>query len=495
MKQRSHAVLALLLAAVCVPLWISCERPVAPENPNGPPDTRLANVPKERDTVFALVNMSWTGGDNDGFITQYQYRYFTYHLAPGTSDTWVLFDSTGWHDTTGTGATIAFNSTEALNMQRFLVRAKDNESNVDPIPAERVLYTLRTVSPVTRILAPKNNGSLLVDDVVTDWWPGVQLIFKATDPTGRGKIVEYAWAVDDGPWTWQVDTSVFITPDKFSGALTGRHEIKVTSRNNTNLIDPIGDSVSVNLIIPSFTRSVIIIDETDEFNNPFLTWKIADSTVDRFYSDLFPGATQWDFKTQGMPPREVLAEYQLIVWHADDVPTSRPHKISDPANIEIFTDYLKVGGKFFMSGWRILKSFAYYSNFPFTFAPGSFVYDYLHIRMVTETDIMGDMTGAKGKTGVFSSIKVDSTRLANFPYDGRLSQVNLITTMAGFTDVLYSYENDPLSPNVSYRGRAVALRYYGTVYDAVVLGFPMYFIKKQDALVMSQEILRSLHVQ
>ena len=495
MRQRSKVILALLLAAACAPLWLSCERPVAPENPNGPPETRLANVPKERDTVFALVNMSWTGGDNDGFITAYQYRYFTYHLAPGSTDSWVIFDSTAWHDTTGTGATIAFNSTEALNMQRFLVRALDNDGNFDPVPAERVLYTLRTVSPVTKVLLPRNNGSLLVTNTVTDWWQGVLLTFKATDPTGRGQIVEYAWSVDDGPWTWQADTSVFITPDKFSAPLTGRHEIKVTSRNNTNLIDPIGDSVSVNLIIPSFTRNVIIIDETDEFNNPFLTWKIADSTVDRFYSELFPGATQWDFKTQGMPPREVLAEYKLIVWHADDVPTSRPHKISDPANIEIFTDYLKVGGKFLMGGWRILKSFAYYNNFPFNFTAGSFVYDYLHIRTVTETDILGDMTGAKGKTGVFSSIKVDSARLANFPYDGRLSQVNLITTMAGFTDVLYSYENDPLSPNVTYRGRAVALRYYGTVFDAVVLGFPMYFIKKQDAQVMAQEILRSLHVQ
>ena len=191
-----------------------------------------------------------------------------------------------------------------------------------------------------------------------------------------------------------------ITPEKFSGSLNGPHELKVISRNNTNLVDPVGDSVTVNLIIPSFSKNIIVIDETDEFNNPFISWGLADSTVDKFYAQVFPGATEWDFKTKGMPPREVLADYKLIVWHADDVPTSRPHKISEPANIEIFTDYLKVGGKFLMSGWRILKSFAYYNNFPFTFTQGTFVHDYLHIRGVTETDILGDMTGAKGKTGV-----------------------------------------------------------------------------------------------
>ncbi len=493
--RRWSAVSLMLLAAACVPLWLSCERPVAPENPDGPPDTRLANVPKEQDTVFALVSLSWTGGDNDGYVAGYQYRYFTYHLAPGSSTFWELYDSTAWHDTTGTGAVIAFNSTQALNMQRFLVRAIDNAGNPDPTPAERILYTLRTSPPITKILYPSNNGTLLVSPQVTDWWQGVLLVFKGTDPTGRGKIVDYAWSVDDGPWTWQTDTSIFITPDKIPGSLNGRHKLKVTSRNNTNLLDPVGDSVSVTLLIPSFSKNVIIIDETDEFNNPFITWGIPDSVVDKFYADVFPGATEWDFKTRGMPPREILAEYKLIVWHADDVPASRPHKISDPANIEVFTDYLKVGGKFLMGGWRILKSFAYYNNFPFSFTPGTFVYDYLHIRGVTETDILGDMTGAKGKTGSFSSIQVDSARLANFPYDGKLSQVNLITTMAGFTDILYSYENDLSSPNVTYRGRAVALRYYGTVFDAVVLGFPMYFIKKQDAQVMAQEILRSLHVQ
>ncbi len=38
----------------------------------------------------------------------------------------------------------------------------------------------------------------------------------------------------------------------------------------------------------------------------------------------------WNFKAKGMPPREVLAQYKLLVWHADDVPVCNPHKISTP---------------------------------------------------------------------------------------------------------------------------------------------------------------------
>jgi len=440
------------------------------------------------------VTLNWSAGDYDGFITRYQYRYFTYHLAPGTTNNWVLFDSTNWVDTTGGSVTIAFNSTEILNRQRFLVRAIDNDGEADPTPAEKILYTTRATPPITRIVSPTQRDVLLVVDHVTDWWSGAPLVFTAVDLTKGGKVMEYAWSVDGGPWNWGTDTSVYIPPNAFKPPLDGMHFIKVTSRNNTYLVDPIGDSVSLRLMIPPFDRKILIIDETDEFNNPFITLGIQDSTVDQFYAEVFPGSDSWDFKKDGMPPREVLGHYKIVVWHADDIPATTPHKISDPRNIAVFTDYLIVGGKFLMSGWRILKSFAYYNNFPFTFQRGTFVYDYLHIYTVDETQIIGDCLGGMGKPGSFSNFRVDSARLAFFPYDGKLAQVNLITKMAGFTDVLYSYVNADNSPFVTYRGRPIALRYYGTVFDAVVLGFPMYFIRKDDAKVMVREILQSLHV-
>jgi hypothetical protein len=494
MKPLMIPLVPLAVAAILF-AQLSCERPTSPANPNGPPFTKMANVPKDNDTVFALVTLNWSGGDYDGFVTKFQYRYFTYHLAQGSTTLWEPFDSTQWTDTTGTGAVIAFNSTEVVNKQVFLVRSFDNDGNVDPNPAQKVIYTTRTVPPITRIFSPVRGSTILVQQQVTDWWYGVLLKFNAKDPTKYGQIVEYAWSVDNGPLAWQKDTSVFVTPDKFAAPLTGPHLIRVTARNNTNLVDPNGDTLTVNLLVPPFDRKVLVIDETDEFNNPFITVGIKDSTTDRFYAEVFPGSDAWDFKSKGMPPREILAHYELLVWHADDIPASRPHKISDPANIAVFTDYLNVGGKFLMSGWRILKSFAYYDNFPFAFQQGTFVYDYLHIRTVTETDILGDMTGGKGKTGSFSNIAVDSAKLAFFPYDGKLSQVNLILTMAGFTDYLYSYVNADNSPNVKYRGQVTALRYYGTVYDAAVLGFPMYFIREEDAKRMAQELLTSLHVQ
>lgn len=491
-----HLMLRLIGVMFCGLVLLSCERPTQPPNPNLPPHTKLANVPSEGDTIFPLATMNWTGGDEDGFVARYQYRYFTYHLAPGSTTTWLVYDSTDWYDTTATSVTVAFNSNQDLNKQIFFVRAIDNEGAIDPNPISRVIYTTKASPPKTTIRVPVNNSSVFGLPHISDWWEGIQLQFSAVDQTVGGKIVEYAWSVDGGPWHWGEDTSVIITPENFKLPVNGKHSIKVTSRNNTNLIDPVGDSISINLLVPTFEKNVLIIDETDEFNAPFITFNISDDSVDAFYSRIFPGAAVWDYKANGgMPPRDTLAHYKLILWHADDRPVSVPHKIAEQKNITIFTDYLRVGGKFLMSGWGILKSFAYEKNFPFTFPPGTFVYDYLHIRTVDETSLVGDCIGGAGTSSQFSTFRVDSAKLASFPYNGMLSQVNLITVPAGFTEGLYSYENLPNSPYVTYRGRYIALRYYGTTYDAVVLGFPMYFVRENDARTMAREILQSLNVQ
>jgi len=440
--------------------------------------------------------MYWTGGDNDGYIAKYQYRYITYHLVMGTNNEWKEFDSTQWKDTIGTAVTIPFNSSENINRQRFMVRAIDNTGGIDPEPAEKIIYTTKASPPVTKIITPVKNDTILALNTISDWWTGIKLTFTASDQTINGAIVNYAWSVDGGPWHWSSDTTMTIAPDNFTQPITGKHYIKVTSRNNTNLIDPIGDSAALYLVMPSFDKKVLVIDETDEFNFPFITYNISDATVDNFYYRVFPDADHWDYKAnKGMPSRATLAKYKLVVWHADDWPQSVPHKISDPKNIEIFTDYLKVGGKFLMSGWGILKSFAYNSNFPYTFPPGSFVYDYLHIRTVGVTELLGDCIGGESTMASFSSFRVDSLKLAFFPFSGKLGQVNLIISPAGFTVSLYTYINLPSSSYVFYRGRTIALRYYGTTFDAVVLGFPLYFINEEDAIVMGKQILRNLNIE
>ncbi|NIT99423.1 MAG: hypothetical protein GWN01_00295, partial [Nitrosopumilaceae archaeon] len=80
-----HKDIYFMIAIFLFSSWCSCERSTAPPMENQPPETYIANVPAENDTIFALVSLSWNGGDSDGFVAKYQYRYITYFLFQGDS--------------------------------------------------------------------------------------------------------------------------------------------------------------------------------------------------------------------------------------------------------------------------------------------------------------------------------------------------------------------------------------------------------------------------
>jgi len=487
-----YNIIKTFLLVFIIVIWTSCQKPTEP-NPNDPPNTTVANIPRDGDTLFALQTLYWDGEDNDGYVKGYQYRYITHRLVQGDSVVQV------WKYTDQTSLTVAFLSDDDLNKQVFEVRAVDNNGAVDPTPAVKILYTQRTYFPITTIEKPANNEKYFAEDQTTDWWQGIELIYKARDPDEEGGIVEYAWSVDNGGWHWTEDTLIYIPPGEFSQPLTGQHVIRATSRDNTNLVDPIGDSVIVTLVKPTFERDILIIDETDESNFPFGTVHPTDQQVDQFYSDIFQTSYQWDFKSRGIPPKDTLGQYRLVVWHADDYPSSLPHKIVNYT--DIIEDYLDVGGKFFMSGWRILKSFAWDQSFPLSFNEGTFVHDYLHIISVDETfGYTGDCIGFIGVGDSFDDIRIDSTKLIDFPFiipgqSWGLTNINLIIQPAGFTDVIYTYNNAFNSQFPQYRGKACGLRYYGSSFDAVILGFPVFFLVKEDAEVMVNQVLQNLNMR
>jgi len=471
------------LLVLCFSIY--CERETNPANPNQLPNTTLANIPKENDTLFALITLHWDGEDYDGFIAGFQYRYITQHILMGDS---VVKD---WISTTETSVTIPFESSDILNYQRFQVRAVDDKGQIDPEPAERWFYTVQTVFPETEILVPQNNQQFFVIEQITDWWEGVPLTYTALDEDGE--VVEFAWRVDKGEWNWTADTSLHIDPSFFQ-PLGGPHTISVTSRDNTNLIDPVGDSITVNLIQPTFSIDKLIIDETNEalFTGGLNSYRNRDDLVDTFYTQIFGEADLWDYKSQGMPTKSVLGQYKLVIWHADN-PYSNPtdvHKL--PLHIEDVKDYLNVGGNFIMGGWRILKSFAQADEFPKTFEQGTFIHDYLHILEADESSLIPtDFVGCNPWPNVNDTLFVDEDKLSQFPYFGMLGQINVMPRRAGFTEVMYVYANR-LSGLTTWRGEPVGIRYNGSVFNTIVLGFPMFFIRESDAQIMANQMLNSL---
>ncbi len=486
--------LFVFMALVISIFIFSCERKTSTANLNMPPNTTIANIPVDSTTLFALQTLHWDGEDNDGFISSYQYRYVTYHQVLG--DSFVQ----DWQQTNETSVIIPFESSDELNLQKFEVRAVDNNGDMDPTPAQKIFFTKKTIFPVTEVVSPVQGQQFFAIDHTTDWWPGIHLVFTARDEdrdpqTGEivGRVVQYAWAVDNGEWNWVQDTSIYIAPEYFN-TLEGEHTIRVTCRDNTNLVDPVGDSVKVNLLTPQFNKDLLIVDETDESQFSF-GLNFSDAEVDSFYARIFPGGDSWDFKRSGMPPKDVLGQYKVVIWHADNAFTNETNLHKLPQHIGVIMDYLNVGGNFIMSGWRMLKSFAHTEAFPKTFEEGSFIHDYLHILEADESALVPtdfDRVLVYKGDEVTDTLFVDGQKLIEWPWSGKLGQINVVLRQAGFTDRFFGYGNDDATGDPKYRNAAIGLRYYGTSFRAIVLGFPLFFIKEDDAAIMARNMLTSL---
>ena len=293
-------------------LVLSCEKfppgNTSSEAENNPPNTTLANIPREGATLYALVNFNWDGEDDDGYIDYYQYRYTTEYLIQSDEDTgayyftstdtsgqlvttWWKIDSTmvqDWQSIKETNAVIAFNSLAILNHQLFEVRAVDNSGNVDESPASLNFYTNQTQFPETEITSPLNNADFLAKPEVDDWYKGIPITFTANDPDGN--ITEYAWRVDGGEWNWTTDTSVIIPPTAWSEPLEEEHIITVISRDDTYLIDPVGDSIEIEIYVPTFEKDILILDGTvEDASLPDFDGLITDEMTDSAYYEIFGG--------------------------------------------------------------------------------------------------------------------------------------------------------------------------------------------------------------
>ncbi|MFA8344243.1 MAG: hypothetical protein ACEPO8_14820 [Rhodothermaceae bacterium] len=489
MSKNKNKYIIQLLTGLLMILAVSCEMDTKTARPNLPPNTTIANIPIDDSTYFALLTLHWDGEDYDGFVPHYEYSYTTYNITTGDS---VTHD---WVKTEKTSMSIPFQSENELNKQKFMVRAVDNEGQPDPEPAQKIFYTTKSHPPAVQIISPKQNKKYLGLSAASDWWPGVTLLYKGTDQDQfhGDKVVEYAWKIDSKEFEWTKDSLIVITPDMMDTPIDGEHTVKVIARDKTNLISADTSTVTFELQFPQFNKEVLVIDATDE--NVWLNGleDATDNDVDNFYRDLYPGCDEWDLNYYGkLPSLEELGQYKTIVWHADNYPASKPKYAIGDFTDEI-ANYMNIGGNLIVSGWRILKTFDWtgWGNEPVTeFEPNSFIYKYLHINVAQETGFFGDLTKAIGVQG-FNDLHVDAQKLPGFTYGGKLSYVNLIKRTGGFTGKIYIYDNPADSNTPEYRGQTVGLRYYGTSFQSVVLCFPLYFMEKEDAKSMVQNVLKS----
>jgi len=243
-----------------------------------------------------------------------------------------------------------------------------------------------------------------------------------------------------------------------------------------------------------FSRSVLIVDATDEKQEPFRTLGVADSTVDAFYKTAFQSSADWDALELGPPRIDYMLRHQFVVWHSDHRGGESQPMIASQDVIDLLQQYMDAGGKLLIGGWRHLAWIDNGRPFPREFAPGSFAHDFLHIRVMNETAAdTADFLSGEGRSG-FSRVTLDPAKLPQPPYEGKLDWITLFPETADSAEVMFAYGNEMQSGRPDYRGTPVAIHSVTPTSDAFCFGFPLYFLPLDQASLLAREVLSRVGV-
>jgi hypothetical protein len=130
------------------------------------------------------------GTDTDGWITSYQYAWYSGPAPDGDLDTLLAWEATdAVEDTFEVMADTCCLSTEGggFHGYTFFVRAVDNDGAMDPTPAHRS-FTATTTPPEAKIVFPElaeDQRNIYVQPCVTIRWAG-------TDDDGQATEFRYA---------------------------------------------------------------------------------------------------------------------------------------------------------------------------------------------------------------------------------------------------------------------------------------------------------------
>jgi len=220
-------------------------------------------------------------------------------------------------------------------------------------------------------------------------------------------------------------------------------------------------------------QGVLVIDETS--NSLGIPGRPSDAQQDSFYEYVF-GDYQPDFYEYADPTNQPgivhLGPYSTVVWLDDDYAISY---VASQGNQGLLKEYLGYGGNLLMVSWTGLKNMAGW--LPKNIYPGQFAYDYLHISWADENST-ADFGGANSfDTSQYPDVEIDTTKEVP-SWGDKLMYIVKILPASGGEDI---YLFDSFSEDTAWEGKICGVRYLGTNYKTIFLGFPLFYLEKEDA--------------
>jgi hypothetical protein len=221
----------------------------------------------------------------------------------------------------------------------------------------------------------------------------------------------------------------------------------------------------------------------------------SDQQVDDFYQSLAREftVTTYDLASEQRIGLAEMGAYSTIVWYGDD----QIDAAAAFAAREELQDYLMMGGKFLYTGYRPSRAFTGINVTSGTYGPGDYMFDVFGIGS-SELRVFSRFSGAVpivGPEASYPAVRVDSLK-AGSASAYHLRQIENIYAVPGVTDV-YSYDSgyDSSSSFGGSKGKPVGVQMRNQTYRSVVLGFPLYFMRQDDARALLHHILTEVFSQ
>jgi hypothetical protein len=253
-----------------------------------------------------------------------------------------------------------------------------------------------------------------------------------------------------------------------------------------DLLNESEDNVTLRSRVVSLDQGILIVDETaDGDGSPM---NPTDEQVDEFYNKLLSHfkSEEYDILEEGGIGLADLGAYSTILWHGnDDDDLSAPFQ-----SRQSIKEFLDFGGNFLYTGYRPSTAFEQVFGLLGSFDEGDFIYDYLKISETTNK-ILALFYGAKGITGSYNDIFIDSSKtLPANQYHLKTIESTQPNT-AGIS--IYTYETmyDSISPQGILKGEPVGVEYIGTDFKTVVISYPLYYMKQQEAKDFVEYVLNA----
>jgi hypothetical protein len=227
-------------------------------------------------------------------------------------------------------------------------------------------------------------------------------------------------------------------------------------------------------------QGILIIDETNNWttgNYP------TDSMQDAFYGYMLSNYNFDEFEYGAAEEKPLLADfvtYSTVIWVADDYTT-----VFASQHIDDFKTYLDNGGNMMFAGWKLISNLLFSNSYPYDFDDTSFIYDYLKISHADLSGFIDKLAGEIGQNG-YPDVSVDTLKIPIVTWGNTLRYVEAITPVAG-TEAIYTID---MENNTSvFEGEICGIRYIGSDYNMVYLGFPLYFMEEADIKILIDSVM------